>query len=184
MNKYDASYWASRYFEAQMNAKAREHLERDIDAKWGDSLLTKMMEHWKKLVDQPTRPCGDKCTIHPCPCGHPERHCKGCSGASPEDQLASKANGEGSTPSAPAIERMSMNWQAMPDVKFISIHYKSGAVYTSDGQFSSYMPADWKPRLRHAGTVCDIAHETAAAFEACRVCHPVQKMDHLPEGSH
>lgn len=171
MNIYDAEYWACRYLETYANDVARRKLAAEVGAKMGESVLEKMMEHWKKLADQPTRPV--------CGCGHPELHRTFyCSkGASPEDQAASKAAGEGSIPSAPAtsLGQLLSTWRNTGDVKLVTIRYKDGAVITTDGQYSTYTPADWK--IKHV-------HGTAASFETCSKCNPKPKMDHLPEGSH
>lgn len=189
---YDAEYWANRYLETYSNPRARERLAAEVGAEWGDSVLIKTMEHWKKLADQLTRPaCGDKCTSHPCPCGHPERHCLGCSGESVNGKPAdSKPATPGSSPGSPATHRERLirhvtallGWR--DEVKFISVHYKSGAVATcNDGMFSSYMPANFKPRIVRVESTHE-AHQIAASFDACPECNPKQKCDHLPEGSH
>lgn len=46
----------------------------------------------------------EKCTTHPCPCGHPEWHCTGCSGVYRDGEAVSKAADSGSTPDTPAMQ--------------------------------------------------------------------------------
>lgn len=136
---------------------ARLHMDRIV------SCLNKYFAgEWKPVLR-------GKCTTTACPCGHPEWHCAGCSGASDDHNAVSKAADEGSTPSAPAMRvphKCSVgctipptdHWPAAPAVPTCRDH---NIPINPDGTCSA---CNW---WGHKPVVQDLT-----------------KRDHLPEGSY
>lgn len=105
---YDAEYWAFRYLETYSNSRAYDRLCNEVSGNWGESLLARMMEHWKKLGDQLTRPV-EKINRE-CVCAgtglRNGKPCLECSGESKTTAVAGppKPWSVGSNPASPAID--------------------------------------------------------------------------------